>query len=172
MKKVTYKCYKCKEFINDNDLMLEPKKDRKGNIKPNEYHKIHIECYEKKEKEWLEWCELYEYIKAKYFNVILPDVMIKELKSLRNSFNYKVMKDCFEYIETSLVQYVSKINFQTDFSKSRYIMAALKNNIDKFYADQKDKEAVVVESDELILFDYGNIDVSKYKNSNNFDILD
>jgi hypothetical protein len=165
-----YKCHKCKELIETNDLVLDNKKDRKGNIKPNEYNRFHSKCYEDKTREWNEWCNLYEYVKEKYFNEIVPHVMIKELKELRVNFTFRIMQLCFESIENSLVVCVNRI--KSDFPKCRYLMAALKNNIDGFNESQKTNDFNNVESETPIIFDVKKIDYSKYTDSNDFDILD
>jgi hypothetical protein len=175
------KCWACKQDIKNPEIELykEPKYDRKGNVKLNskgqqEYYNFHINCWEHKQKEKQGFNNLYDYILEKYFIKMLPTSLIKSLRELRQYYDFELMLECLQSLESNLMMNIDRIGqFNSDYQKGNYIMAALKNSIDSFYSKnlKKEKEKINIHQDTEFKF-LNNNAIKKSDGIENYDILD
>ena len=173
------KCWACKQEIEypETELHKEPQKDRQGNIKTNKkgvlYYSFHKNCWEHKQKEKLGFNNLYDYILEKYFIKMLPTSLIKSIRELRQYYDFELMLECLQSLESNLMINMSRIEFGNDYQKGSYIMAALKNSIDTFYSKrlkQNNEKKDIYQDTEFNFID--NSKFIKIETIENYDILD
>jgi hypothetical protein len=173
-----YKCYYCKNLISKQELFRIEQKDKLGTLKVSktgkqQYNNYHKKCYEFKEKENKQWCELFEYIRETYFNKILPDVLILKLKKLRESFNFEIMLLCLKDLEKRLLPKINSINFIHDGQKCLYLYKALQGSIDGFYGKYKNSQAEQIQINETYKqLNHIKINDSTHVDDNDYDFLD
>lgn len=174
------KCWACKkEILNpETELLKVEQKDKNGNIKTNKkgilYHNFHQACWDFKQKEKLGFNNLYDYILEKYFIKMLPTSLIKSIRELRQYYDFELMLECLQSLESNLMMNIDRIGqFNSDYQKGNYIMAALKNSIDTFYSKQlkKEKEKIDIHQDTEFKF-LDNASIKKSDEIENYDILD
>lgn len=175
------KCKSCGlEILHpETELHQEPQKDRQGNIKTNKkgnlcYYNFHKSCWEFKQKEKQGFNNLYDYILGKYFIKMLPTSLIKSIRELRQYYNFELMLECLQGLENNLMTNIDRIGqFNSDYQKGNYIMAALKNNIDSCLSKKlkKEKEQIDIHQDTEFKF-LNNTVIKKSDKIENYDILD
>jgi hypothetical protein len=143
-------CRFCKEIIiHDEELYLEPKKDKFGNIKYNkngteQTFKSHKKCHEKNEQNKIDWKALTSYLESKYF-VLTPKEMCVMLHTVAKKVEYKIILDCFKYLENNINKYIKDKDFNNDIVLSRYLFAVLKNNISTFQKRKKQDNLNIIQ---------------------------
>jgi hypothetical protein len=173
-----YKCFYCKNLISQEELFRVEQKDREGTLKlsktgKQQYNNYHKKCYEFKEKEYKQWCELFEYIRETYFNKILPDVLILKLKKLRECFSFEIMLLCLKDLEKRLLHKINSINFIHDGQKCMYLYKALQGSIDGFYGRYRKSQAEQIQINETYKqLENIKINNSIYEYENDYDFLD
>jgi hypothetical protein len=149
------KCKACSlEIESENLLHKEPQRDKNGNIKTNKkgilYNNFHKSCWEHKQKEKLGFNNLYDYVLEKYFIKILPTSLIKSIRELRQYYDFELILECLQGLESNLMVNIDRIGqFESDYQKGNYIMAALKNNIDTCYSKRlkQDNEKIQIKTE-------------------------
>lgn len=128
-----YKCRICKQIIeNEADIAVEKYKQQ------NRYS--HIRCKESKEKEWNEWCNLYDYILSEYFVKQLPPKLIVDLKKFRELYTFKEMYGALISSERKIKALpINDLSHQANL-----IMYVLKSDIEDYILSQK------TEKDEML----------------------
>ena len=120
-----YKCQRCKELIEPEELIETANKKR--------YHR---QCKADLDREKNEWDGLYQYLLKTYFAKELPPRFIGDLKKYRALYTFQQIHDCYINIEEQLQNYVFKINFNSTSHKGAYLFSALKNHIELFIENQ------------------------------------
>lgn len=142
------KCHYCEKEIqnSETEFYQHPQKDREGNAKTNKkgvglYYNFHKSCFEFKEKEKLGFNNLYDYILEKYFIKILPTSLIKSIRELRQYYDFNLILECLQNLESNLMINIDRIEngnkFKSDYQKGNYIISCLKNNVDGFYSKKQ-----------------------------------
>lgn len=194
-----HKCKYCNLEIDEKDLGKYQQLDRKKNpkfrlTKSGEkrpvYFYAHKNCYENKKKQRIAWESLYEYVRNKYFEKIVPSGTVTRLQDLRNGssrmggiiqskqgYSYETILDCFEENEGVINKYISQKSFNTDTQRGNYIMTIIERNIEKLeekieaptqqftkesFYDQLERKSEFIKKQESMSFN----------EEENFDILD
>lgn len=71
---------------------------------------------------------------------ITPPYMKKKVQDLAKSYDYEVIRLCFEYLKRDLDYYLQNKEFTDEQHKVNYIMVVIKNNINDTYAIWKRKK--------------------------------
>lgn len=164
--KKEFKCYFCKEILQNNEIVLH--KVGKNNYK---FHN-NKSCYDefikrKKEKDDRKMCKedieewnlLYKYVKKEILGLsdekILSNHVIKRLQGLRmgkysvhrndvlkhgKSYSYKVILLTFKLCKVKVLRAISNKTFESEQHKFDYIMAIITNQINEVDKKYKHKE--------------------------------
>jgi len=170
-----YKCKICHEFIRSDCHEIQ-NKDNKGNLrflksgKP-EFSRYHFKCYEDLRVKNESWKALTKYLEEKYFNVALPPLTCIELRGLSGLVDCNSMRLCLIELEKNLETYMANKIFVNDVQKGKYILAALRNNINGFVDKQLKAENSVLQNEPVQLIDRDKINQKEPK-SCEYDILE
>lgn len=73
---------------------------------------------------------------------IVPPFLKKRVKKLAQTYDYEVIKLCFEYLKRDLQYYMNNKEFRDDQHKVNYIMVVVENNINDTYKIWKRKKEI------------------------------
>lgn len=161
------KCFRCKEKQNKDEMIVEENKT--NSINKNGTPKVtrkyfHNHCYqiflkekEEKQREVVEFNDLFEYLKELHKIDVLDGRMIEKIQDLRNGsvkiknkkiskskqgVRYSVMLDTYKHIQ-SRVDYILNTNeFKEKWNEFSYIFGTMINNINKVQ-DASNKKRII-----------------------------
>jgi hypothetical protein len=135
---------------------------------------------DKNNKEWKDWCLLYEYVKKEILkydnNMKLPKFIVLRLRGLNSGrfmankrqkpyahYGYDVILLTFKACKQDILKYTSQNVFKNEQHKFNYIMVIIENNINdivlRLKNSQKQKEKIRAIDTDIIQRD----DIAKYK---------
>ena len=162
-----YKCWYCKEEIIENDVEIAKLKIKNGSKEiTRKFHKS-LNCKEKylklknekekKNNEYPEWVECYEYVKKEILGyskeMQLTPYMRNRLQSLRNGkllkkgeslskdgYSYPIITLAFKMKKNHIQRAISSKVFKSENNKFDYTMAIVLNDINDLYIRHLNKE--------------------------------
>jgi len=157
-----YKCFYCKEMIEDNPVKYNVSNTDREVIKS--FHQncldIYIDEKQRSIKENDDWNELYQYIKKEIFSyneyMKLSSYMVLRLQGLRNGtfsarknskvflssegYQYKTILLTFKIKKMDILNSLKTVNFKDEQHKINYIMTIISNSINDVCLRIKQKE--------------------------------
>lgn len=104
---------------------------------------------------------------------MLPPVMVKKVNELRQFYDYIVIEKTFKECTDKISWALETKDFNSEFSKAKYIVSIVANNIDKVYKkyikDLKDMERLFAKEE---VVDIEMIDMNISRNTNNDNVSD
>ena len=102
------------------------------------------EIYDKYEQLKKEKAELVEHISNEFFyGQIVPPIFIKKINEV-NLYGYGIILKTFKQKKDAF-DYAMTVNFDSDFQKSAYIIAIVKNYINEVYQQHKKEQTIETE---------------------------
>lgn len=119
-----FKCLLCKNKIEETPYIIETtSKTGKKTIK--RYHK---QCFLTSTIKRQQKDDFYKYIQENFFPIVIPTTLFIEMSMIK--CNYDDILECCRVI--NLVEIISKIEFNNDMSKSKYIAVVIRNHINTY----------------------------------------
>ena len=147
------KCKICKKQLTTDNSFRITKQNKCG--KNINFYYCTEEEYKENQKQIQDKKELLEYI-SELLNVkIISSAFMKQLNEVLGVYDCTVVKKAFKDQEKN-IRWSSEKYFPNEFNKSKYIMAIIKNNIDRVY---KKHIKEVKEMEELFSKKDNNIDL-------------
>ncbi|AAK79161.1 hypothetical protein BJV85_002809 [Clostridium acetobutylicum] len=174
--------WKEKIVLKDEEKTREFRVDKEGNKIPDVYY-AHKECEDRAKYERESWCELYEWIKEKWFDVNLPSNMVVRLQDLRNGtsrlgkiidskagYEYNLILECFRNYEEEVEQAIGGKEFNSKNQKANYIMTIIENKIDSFQGKENQQKISEINTNSFEFIKAENIEKQE-DNKGDFDFL-
>ena len=180
---VSVTCKQCKSKIDKKEAFYIVEEGKKRGIyfcNEDEYKKYSIiqrEITKQKELDQIEkqkFNEVDVYIAAEILGYeigqITPPFLKKRVKKLAESYDYEVIKLCFETLKNDLHYYLNNRDFHDEQHKVNYIMVVIENNINDVYKKWKREKTTQMKQkkmDEVSCVELTNIPLNTQKQKTN-----